>query len=204
MDGNSDLLILGHSFVRRLQEYVFRRNDTNKVVGADLGISEQFSNVFYRGIGGLSLDGLMLELPLVRDLAVRGVILDIGTNDLSASHVDPVNLAKRIVDFAKLVAAVDSVAEVVVCQVLPRVMVRPTGRSRFQTRADFNSARFVVNRTLDVLTTDLPHVHYWRHRGMHANWPQYFDRFGVHLNDAGMRKYVRSVRGAAMFVANQF
>ena len=94
-------------------------------------------------------------------------------------------------DFAKLVAAVDSVAKVVVCQVLPRVMVRPTGRSQFPTRADFNSARFVVNRTLDALTTDLPHVHYWRHRGMHANWPQYFDRFGVHLNDAGMRKCVR-------------
>ena len=56
----------------------------------------------------------MHELPLVRDLAVRGVILDIGTNDLSASHIDPVNL----------VAAVDSVVEVVVCQVLPRVMVR--------------------------------------------------------------------------------
>ncbi|KAI0208530.1 hypothetical protein LSAT2_006793 [Lamellibrachia satsuma] len=126
-------------------EYVFRRNDTNKVVGADL-----------------------------------------------------VNLAKRIVDFAKLVAAIDSVAEVIVCQVLPRVMVRPTGRSRFPTRADFNSARFVVNRTLDALTTDLPHVHYWQHRGMHANWPQYFDRFGVHLDDAGMRKYMRNVRGAAI------
>ena len=154
MDGNSDLLILGHSFVSRLQEYVFRRNDTNKVVGADLGLSEQFSNVFYRGIGGLNLEGLMHELPLVRDLAVRGVILDIGTNDLSAPHVDPVNLAKRIVDFAKLVAAVDSVAEVVVCLVLPRVNVRPTGRSRFPTSADFNSARLVVNRTLDALTTD--------------------------------------------------
>ena len=83
-------------------------------------------------------------------------------------------------------------------------MVRPTGRSRFPTRADFNGARFVVNRTLDALTTDLPRVHYWRHRGMHANWSQYFDRFGVHLNDAGMRKYVRTVRGTAMFVADQF
>ena len=57
----------------------------------------------------------MHQLPLVRDLAVRGVILDIGANDLSASHVDPVNVAKRIVDFAKLVAAVDSVAEVGGC-----------------------------------------------------------------------------------------
>ena len=46
MDGNSDLLIIGHSFVRRLQEYVFRRNDTNKVVGADLGISEKFPMYF--------------------------------------------------------------------------------------------------------------------------------------------------------------
>ena len=55
IDGNSDLLILGHSFVRRLQEYVFRRNDTNKVVGADLGNFDQLSNVFYRGIGGLTL-----------------------------------------------------------------------------------------------------------------------------------------------------
>ena len=98
----------------------------------------------------------MYELPLFRDLAVRGVILDVGTNDLSPPNVDPVNLAKRIMDFAKLVAAVDSVAEVVVCQVLPCVMVRPTARSRFPTRADFNSARFVVNRKLDALTTDLP------------------------------------------------
>ena len=45
MDGNSDLLILGHSFVRRLQEYVLRK-DTSKVVGADLGISVQFPMFF--------------------------------------------------------------------------------------------------------------------------------------------------------------
>ena len=132
MDGNSDLLIISHSFVRRLQEYMFRRNDSNKVVGADIGISEQFSKVFYRGIWGLTLDGLMHELPLVRDLAVRGVILDIGSNDLSAPHIDPVNLAKRIVDFAKLVATVDSVAEVVVCQILPHVMVGQLGSHDFQ------------------------------------------------------------------------
>ena len=203
MDGNSDLLILGHSFVRRLQEYVFRK-DTSKVFGADLGISVQFSDVFYRGVAGLTLDRLINELPLVRDLSPKAEIIDIGTNDLSNVGVDPVMLAKRIIDFAKLVAAVNSVAEVLVCQVLPRVLVRPTGRTRFPTRVDFNDARFMVNRTLAALTADLPHIHYWRHRGMHANWQQYFDRFGVHLNDAGMRKYVRSIRGAAMFAADRF
>ena len=45
MDGNFDLLINGHSFVHRLQDYVLRK-DTSKVVGADLCISVQFSDVF--------------------------------------------------------------------------------------------------------------------------------------------------------------
>ena len=72
MDGNSVLLILGHSFVRCLQEYLFHK-DTSKVVGADLGISVQFSNVFYRGVGGLTLDRLINELPLVRDLSPKVV-----------------------------------------------------------------------------------------------------------------------------------
>ena len=88
-----------------------------------------------------------------------------------------------------------SARKVVLCQAMPRVAVRPTGPRRYATRADFNDARFVVNRTLDALTSD----HYWRHRGMHANWEQYFDSCGVHLNEVGMRKYVRSIRGAALF-----
>ena len=159
-----------------------------------------FPMFFYRGVGGLTLHRLINELPLVRDLSPKEVIIDIGTNDLSNVGVDPVILAKRITDYAKLVAAVNSVAEVLVCQVLPRVLVRPTGRTRFPTRIDFNDARFVVNRTLAAFTADLPQIHYWRHRGMHANW----HRFGVHLNDAGMRKYVRSIRGAAMFAADRF
>ena len=84
MDGNSDLLIIGHSFVRRLQEYVLRK-DTSKVVGAHLGISVQFSDVFYCGVGGLILDRLINELPLVRDLSPKAVIIDIGTNDCRMS-----------------------------------------------------------------------------------------------------------------------
>ena len=91
MDGNSDLLILDHSFVLRLQEYVFHK-DTSKVVGADLGISVQFSDVFfYRGVGGFTLDRLINELPL--DLPTKAVIIDIGTNDLSSVGVDPVMAA---------------------------------------------------------------------------------------------------------------
>ena len=199
-----DLLVIGHSFVKQLQVSLLRRGCTTQIVGADLGVSAQFSSVFYHGVGGLKVDGLLAELPLICELGPRAVIVDIGTNDLSLAGVDPSRLASRIVALAQRVLAVASVSEVVLCQVMPRVAVRPTGPRRYAPRADFNDARFVVNRTLDALTSDLPHIHYWRHRGMHANWEQYFDSCGVHLNEVGMRKYVRSIRGAALFAAKQW
>ena len=131
--------------------------------------------------------------------------MDIGTNELSCPGVDPALIASRIVSFGQSVFALRTVSEVVLCQLLPRVAIRPTGRRRFPVRADFNEARFVVNRTLEGLTRDLTHIQYWRHRGMHADWEPYiFGRFGVNLNAVGMRKYVRSIRGAAQFAAKQW
>ena len=96
--------------------------------------------------------------------------MDIGTNELSCPGVDPALLASRIVSFGQSVFALPTVSEVVLCQLLPRVAIRPTGRRRFPVRADFNEARFVMNRTLEGLTRDLTHIQYWRHRGMHADW----------------------------------
>ena len=121
---------------------------------------------------------------------------------MTCPGVDPALLASRIVSFVQSVLALPSVSEVVLCQLLPRVAA--IRRRRFAVRADFNEARFVVNRTLEGLTRDLPHIQYWRHRGMHADWEQDFDRFGVHLNVVGMQKYVRSIRGAAQFAARQW
>ena len=147
-DGDSDLLIIGHSFVRRLCEYVRSpRHDFD----ADLGLQAQYKHVFYHGIGGLTLSKLFHEIPLVRELAPRVVIIDIGTNDLSRDNVLPATLAARIVECATFVAAVDSVAEVLIYQILPRVLTfRPHGRRWKPTRADFNNARFSVSRSIEV------------------------------------------------------
>ena len=79
--------------------------------------------------------------------------------------------------------------------------IRPHGRRWKPISADVNNARFSVNRSIEALTKDLPHIHYWRHGGMNANWERYFARFGVHLNAAGLCKYFRSTRGAALFAA---
>ena len=59
-------------------------------------------------------------------------------------------LGNRMVDLADLVTAIDSVAEVFICQLLPRVRVRPTGRRSRPTRADFNAVRFVFNLVIYI------------------------------------------------------
>ena len=135
---DSDLLVICHSFVKQLQVTLLRRGCTAQIVGADLGDSAQFSSVFYHGVGGLKVDGLLAELPLICELGPRAVIVDIGTNDLSLAGVDPSQLASRIVALVQRVLAVASVSEVVLCQVMPRVAVRSTGPRRYTPRADFN------------------------------------------------------------------
>ena len=70
------------------------------------------------------------------------VDINIGTNDLSRDNVLPASLAACIVEYAKFVAAVDSAAEVLICQILPRLlMVRQHGRRLKPTRANFNARR---------------------------------------------------------------
>ena len=82
-------------------------------------------------------------------------IINIGTNDLSCDNILPASLAARIVECGKFVAAVDSAAEVLICQLLPRLLtVRPHGRHLKPTRVDFNNARFSVNRSIEALTKD--------------------------------------------------
>ena len=101
--------------VKRLQVSLLRRGGTTQIIGVDPGVSAQFSSVFYHGVGGLKVDGLLGELPLICELGPRAVIVDIGTNDLSLAGVDPSRLASRIVALAQRVLAVASVSEVVIC-----------------------------------------------------------------------------------------
>ena len=107
---DTDLLVIGHSFVKQLQVSLLRRGCTTQIVGADLGVSAQFSSVFYHGVGGLKVDGLLAELPLICELGPRAVIVDIGTNDLSLAGVEPSRLASRTVALAQRVLAVASVS----------------------------------------------------------------------------------------------
>ena len=53
-DCSPDLLVIGHSFFRRLQETLMRLTDPTLAIGADLGVSAQYSTVFFMASAALN------------------------------------------------------------------------------------------------------------------------------------------------------
>ena len=108
------VLIMGHSFVRRADQYL--RN--KRIRNLHLPLSE-FS-VTLQGRGG----AYACHLPELYDkcnVTPDMVVIDIGTNDLSMVKTDDeaTNVAKRVYAFANTLVA-RGVKQVVILEVLPR------------------------------------------------------------------------------------
>ena len=176
------LLVIGHSFVRRMRE---------RLAGGGLRLARDFAATIIRGFGGMRLESLRQHIGYVKHLEPTLIVVDIGTNDLASPMCCPLALAEAVVTTAKEFAAVPSVRHVVVLQMMPRTKSR-------RSRPNFNDACDVYNAHVRKLTKKLETVHSWSHRGMVMEWDKYLLPDGVHLNHAGMNKYIRSVRGAAL------
>jgi hypothetical protein len=193
------VLILGHSFVRRLGDFVDNRLE-GTVSNFDLPC-----DVSFIGTGGCKLPHLWIQLP--RILATRPdiVVLDIGTNDLSSPSCIPGDLADSVYQFAMYLVSDCGVKAIHIAQIFPRLFT--TGR----TPADFNDKAFVYNAALRSIcyhgqTRDrappLP-IFMFVFRGMSRYWASYLSPIdGVHFAEvpqdsfpySGSYKYYRSVK----------
>ena len=54
MDCSPDLLVISNSFVRRLQETLIRLSNPTLAIGADLGVSAQYSTFFFMASAALN------------------------------------------------------------------------------------------------------------------------------------------------------
>ena len=66
-------------------------------------------------------DGLYEEVDLVRTLELPAVIIDVGTNNLAGYGCDPIEMSTSLVLAALTLLRTDSVREVILCQLSPRV-----------------------------------------------------------------------------------
>ena len=174
------VLILGHSFIRRLGEFVDHRSHL------DRSFMLSGAAIFrWQGKGGRTLATIQDDLPVVKSFAPHIVILQLGTND--PSRLDPLLVGSAIEDLVRTLHDSYSVRLVCVCQTLYR-----------DADSVFNVRVRALTKYLKVFLEPLPYSFLWGHRGFWRSTQRFHARDGVHLNNRGQFKLYRSLRGAVL------
>ena len=187
-------LVLGHSFVRRVLEFIDLRQ-ANDNYRRDLNLSE-VCEVEIFGIGGRTVDEMIrFDLEFTKRNAPNVVVLELGSNDICDSHCDADTVVLSIVAFTELLIKSLSVRSVGVCQILPRM---PTPFDGYNARVQ------KVNTLLREALQNIKSAKFWRHRGLANPARNVYASDGIHLNDFGNDALYRSYRGAILFAFSQF
>ena len=145
------VLILGHSFVRRL--YSFIDSTSNPVLILSLGITEPL-HVKWHGIGGRTIaKALAFDLHVVEYFKPHVVILKLGTNDLT--NLDPTTVGLSLEDLTQVLHFRYGVQRIVVCQPIVR-----------DKATEFNSQVTLLDMYLEIVIPLLPHAYFWKHRSL--------------------------------------
>jgi lysophospholipase L1-like esterase len=177
-----EIMLLGSSFVKRLQQ--FRRE---MVVDG--------KRVELRGYPGATvakLDGVVRSLE---DQKYKTVILQIGSNDLTHQRCTPDAFIDSLSHLVNFLVEQRGVQKVVVMEILFR---QHANRFRMRmTIQDYNNSVRRANQLLAARCSVSSRMLFWQH-GRYLHGRQVICNDGVHLNDAGLRRYWRSVRGAVL------
>ena len=188
-------LIIGHSFVRRMQEFL---------VDHPLDVGRQYPYVFTEGKGGKTVTTLWSDTQFISTIEPRVVVLDIGSNDLCNPSVGPVDLSFKIIELSGFILmSTPGIKAVVIMQIMHRGNHwRPRLGQRNLT--EYNSA---VDQTNQHLSTQcyqntLPGLKFYNVKKMSDNFDSYLLRDGVHFNTKGQLKHRKNYRGALMEAYN--
>ena len=179
------VLILGHSYIRRLRDYCV----VNKI--KNFNLPDDSVSVILHGIGGAKVQTLLNELDVIDSVNPDTVILQIGGNDLCFST--PILVFQDIIKLTDIILSCKGVNHVYVCQLT----------FRENCRDGYNHDVEVVNDMLEhhLLNNSepCPGIHFWYHgKGLNSRWPHLYNFDGVHLSDVGLKKYYKSLRGTVI------
>ena len=155
----AQVLVFGHSFVRRLNEWMIR----NKGQYHNLSLDFQFAEVHWMGIGGLSVHNAQMEqLIVVEHLRPDVVYVELGTIDLCEPGSGPELVASNIHDLVLDLQAL-GVQRVIVGEV-----IRREGSGIPEDCTDINEKIRLCNQILKVLLHPhfTPGARFWHHKGM--------------------------------------
>lgn len=180
---NFRVLILGHSFVKRLREFISKKDPEY-----DLALGLEGVTVRWHGVGGRTVAKLRaFDLAIVAEFKPDIVFIQIGTNDLTQRNMSPLTVGSAIEELVTLLHNEFGVRRVLVGQTLQRAYP-----------LHFNSQVSLLARYLKTVLEPISYATYWSHHGFWKPRAPYLAGDGVHLNEEGQHKFYRSIRGAVL------
>ena len=156
----SKISVVGHSFVRRLQESI--QQDSK----------EDFAQISFHGRSGFMADDI---LKSYRPSGEDFLILDVGTNDL-VNKITGDKLATIILEFCKYFKEINSnLRKIYVLEIVDRVKTRAVSRNEFRREKDFYNERIgeIAGRNdfIKVVKQDLSllDIRDWSRDGIHPD-----------------------------------
>ena len=181
--GKARVLILGHSFIRRLRDLITRSHGFS----AQLGIQSPDFICKWHGVGGRTIAKvLQYDLGVVRDFGPDIIILQLGTNDLVDNS--PLTVGSALEHLVTLLHDAYKVDLICVCQTL----------LRSSSNVLFNKNVGLLSKYLKTVLEPIPYAFFWSHRGFWRTKRPFLAGDGVHLNGRGQYKFYRSLRGAVL------
>ena len=182
-----NVLILGHSFVKRLHRDLLSGFDHRAQLDFNLANSAvvNLHDFGSRTVSQLKEKNLFVISRLVPTL----FILEIGTNDILSAG--PEVIGSSIVDLVVFIQDHFQVSVIRVCEVIPRRL--PV--SDFPN-TKFNGEAALLNRYVSVVLSEFSWAFTWQHRQISSPSSPFLLSDGVHLNPSGQYALYRSYRGA--------
>ena len=189
MDNTANILILGHSFVRRLQTFLTEHHDRRAAHNMNL----PHENISFLGIGGRTVSKMLsFDLDKIKAFQPKVIILELGTNDLCVVGQRPESVGSDIEHLVQVLHDHCGAEFIMVCLVIYWSAIPPHV-------PDFSHKVDLLNKYLKVVLEPLPYAEAWSHRGLQSPSIAVLCRDGVHLNAAGNYALYRSYRGAILF-----
>ena len=184
------ILVLGHSFVWRLEKFV--RESDLPCISYSFNCAEP-NEVLFCGIGGRTIAQLrQSDLIVVDQFKPNIVILEIGSNDLCNPRLDPNFLATNLFQLVQMLHFTYKVSHIIISQVLPR-------RKLPRMTPSYNTRVTQLTRLLQHLVRVTPFATLWFHPKFLRTRSSVFLRDGIHLNFMGNHFLYHSYQKAIMY-----
>ena len=178
---NNNVAIIGHSFIRRLNEWI-RRNMWPTTVGKN--------HVFLYGRSGAKVVHVAYGLSdIMRRRRHDCVVLQIGSNDLCDAEKTPDSVASSIFQIINTLKKKHSIKHIIIFEVLRR---NKSNRYMEIELGLYNERVQTLNNRLQQWSSTQPNVHFQIHRRKAKRLAD----DGIHINERWMEHYCRSIMSA--------